>query len=192
MLSLNLNLYLRSSFLEQWHSSLISYIYSITKTSSQNTVYLYSHWSCYIILSLFSALHRCTGILKSSLCMLLCSIQEPIHTQQKKMRKNVTFTWIQLVTTLSLPIECVNRHITWWVGGSTLRFFFWFCLLVLGYTVRASCHLQKVQLSSCCCSWHTNLAPMVDQYMTGTKFFAKYKPLYLQGEICASTHTTYR
>lgn len=40
-------------------------------------------------------------------------------------------------------VECVNKIITWWVCGSTLRFFLWFCLLVLGYTVRASCQLEK-------------------------------------------------
>lgn len=43
---------------------------------------------------------------------------------------------------------CVNNVITWWVCGSTLRFFLWFCLLVLGYTVRASCQLQKIKHSN--------------------------------------------
>lgn len=34
------------------------------------------------------------------------------------------------------------RSITWEVVGSTLRFFFWFCLLVRGYTTSCSLHLE--------------------------------------------------
>lgn len=33
-------------------------------------------------------------------------------------------------------------RITWEVVGSTLRFFFWFCLFVRGYTTSCSLHLE--------------------------------------------------
>lgn len=59
---------------------------------------------------------------------------------------------MELLSQVILILQCLSGYsksslrirepiVTCCVGGSTFRFFFWFCLLVLGYTVRASCHL---------------------------------------------------